>query len=234
MFSHGETKMLLRTRFSCISLVNLFVRMQRKRACAWEVVATTRPWTAKTGTKSTAATSAWRRTAGVHSFFTLFSNKRACVCVQFFFCFFTFPFLFQRDFPGVVFHQESGHGIVRLNATKTVQSPELTEWLSERERERVVWLLPTPAQLDSTVAHSGFTFTYLYGFSRSAVDLKAAQQDVGTCEWGGIAEKSGFFTAVLPQFLHQSPNPDPQSEDVKGKCEPLPTTSPSFWKTEQH
>lgn len=125
-------------------------------------------------------------------FFTVFKQTCVCVCVQCFcfFVFFTFPFLFQRDFPGVVFHQESGHGIVRLNATN--RPITWTDWVTEwRERERVVWLLPTPAQLDSTVAHSGFTFTYLYGFSRSAVDWKAAQQDVGTCEWWGIAEKSG-------------------------------------------
>lgn len=164
-------------------------------------------------------------------FFTLFSNKRVCVCPVFF-CFFTFPFLFQRDFPGVVFHQESGHGIVRLNATN--RPITWTDWVTEWKRARESCMTAT----DTSTAglHSGTFWFHLYLFIRIQSLSRGLEGSSTGCRHMRVRGNCGeiWQATVLPQFLHQSQNPDPQSEDVQGKCEPLPTTSPSFWKTEQH
>lgn len=57
----------------------------------------------------------------------------------------------------------------------------------------------TPAQLDSTVARSGFPFTYWYGLSGSAVDVKAAQQYVAR---SSETEAVGQDKSGKRQFYH--------------------------------
>lgn len=64
-------------------------------------------------------------------------------------------------------------------------------------------------QLDSTLAYSGFTFTYLYRLSQALMDFKAAQQNIATGKCGEVSrlmvveEKVGSFTTI---FQSQNPN----------------------------
>lgn len=64
-------------------------------------------------------------------------------------------------------------------------------------------------QLDSTLAYSGFTFTYLYRLSQALMDFKAAQQNIGTDKCGEVSqlsvveEKVDSFTTI---FQSRNPN----------------------------